>query len=208
MDTRPRSTARRLVATLMGLAVPLAVGLGLAQCQRDSAPASEATGQPAAPAAKVGGPTTSIQVMIPRPSAAPPAGVNPTPVASTSPPTAPDLPSPGLPSRLDRPPNRRGADNGGWDPPAAGAGSPSFDCRQASRWSERAICGSADLAAADRRLSRLYFDVRERAQDPDGLLRSQRDFLRRRDLCANAPYPELCLRRTYHQRWMELQDWQ
>lgn len=59
-----------------------------------------------------------------------------------------------------------------------------FDCRKASTQVEKAICGDADLAARDRRMSEIYIALLK-AQPGDTALRGdQRAFVAERSACA------------------------
>jgi uncharacterized protein YecT (DUF1311 family) len=58
------------------------------------------------------------------------------------------------------------------------AASPSFDCAKASTDIERLICGSADLAQMDQRLSEVYKDALRCATDSNGVIASQREWVR------------------------------
>jgi uncharacterized protein len=79
---------------------------------------------------------------------------------------------------------------------------PSFNCRHAKTRTEQMICGSPRLAAQDRAMASLYYDLMASA-DPDtrGHLRRSRDaFLGRRERCGS----ESCVNSTYASRMAEL----
>ena len=89
-----------------------------------------------------------------------------------------------------------------WAGTASAAG-PSFNCANARAASEKAICGSENLAWQDRQLTRLYGDVR-RALPPgqvNGLKADQRAWLKRRNRCGNR-YE--CLHEAYTSRIMTI----
>jgi uncharacterized protein YecT (DUF1311 family) len=81
---------------------------------------------------------------------------------------------------------------------------PSFNCRSARTRSERAVCGSSSLAAADRQMSSLFYsalanaDPRTRAE-----LRRTRDrFLAYRERCGS----DACIAEAYQGRMAEIRD--
>jgi hypothetical protein len=79
---------------------------------------------------------------------------------------------------------------------------PSFNCRYGKTRTERMICASPRLAAQDRAMASLYYDLMARA-DPAtrGHLRRSRDaFLGRRERCSS----ESCVNSTYASRMAEL----
>ncbi len=79
---------------------------------------------------------------------------------------------------------------------------PSFNCRHARTRSEKMICSSPRLAAQDRQMASLYYDLMAGA-DPAtrGHLRRSRDaFLGRREQCRS----ENCVGSTYASRMAEL----
>lgn len=82
-------------------------------------------------------------------------------------------------------------------------GTPSYDCKKSSTPTERAICGSTQLASYDRVLGSLYAYY---MNVPDEALVSwirdtQRSWIRSRNLCGDNFQ---CLSRIYHQRILEL----
>lgn len=91
--------------------------------------------------------------------------------------------------------------------PAFAQTTPSFNCKRARTFVEKAICQNPSLAAKDRRMSRLYFDLRARLrdegypQDARELQDSQRTWLARRDRCQTMG----CLTRAYDDRIFHLQ---
>jgi uncharacterized protein YecT (DUF1311 family) len=87
-------------------------------------------------------------------------------------------------------------------PPTRVTVRPSFNCRYAKTGTEKLICGSPRLAAQDRQMASLYYDVMAGA-DPAtrGHLRRSRDaFLGRREQCRT----ESCVGSAYASRMAEL----
>jgi uncharacterized protein len=79
---------------------------------------------------------------------------------------------------------------------------PSFNCRYGKTRTEKMICSSPRLAAQDRAMASLYYDLMARA-DPAtrGHLRRSRDaFLGKREQCGS----ESCVNSTYASRMAEL----
>lgn len=86
--------------------------------------------------------------------------------------------------------------------PVVKAASPSFNCRRARTASEKMVCGNGSLAAADRRMSAVFYDELARA-DPDtkSVLRRTRDkFLGRREGCSSSS----CVAQVYEERIAEI----
>ena len=84
----------------------------------------------------------------------------------------------------------------------------SFDCRKASTPTEKTICGSAELAAADSRMAaawkrstKIYADPEGVSADPKAMLallrKEQMEWLRKRNACGGTVS---CLRHAYQQR--------
>ncbi len=89
--------------------------------------------------------------------------------------------------------------------PARQAGanaSPSFSCRHAKTASEKMVCQSDSLAAADRRMSAVYYSEMARADaEAKRTLRRTRDkFLARRERCST----QACAARVYEERVAEI----
>jgi len=87
-------------------------------------------------------------------------------------------------------------------PPTRVTVRPSFNCRYGKTRTEKMICASPPLAAQDRAMASLYYDLMARA-DPAtrGHLRRSRDaFLGRREQCRS----ESCVNSTYASRMAEL----
>ena len=85
------------------------------------------------------------------------------------------------------------------------ADEPSFDCRKATTWSERAVCADAALAGLDKEVAGLYREARARQPHRvDELKSEQRQWLRRREQCGSQPDPAQCLTAVYRQRQAEL----
>ena len=77
----------------------------------------------------------------------------------------------------------------------------SFDCAKATTKVEKAICADAQVSELDEHLGRFYFAARERlAENASCLASDQREWLRRRNACADAA----CLRKLYLDRLAEL----
>ena len=91
--------------------------------------------------------------------------------------------------------------------PVSAQTTPSYNCKRAATFVEKAICQTPSLATRDRRMSRLYFDLRARLraegypQDARELQDSQRVWLARRDRCQTID----CLTRAYDDRIFYLQ---
>lgn len=81
-------------------------------------------------------------------------------------------------------------------------GSPSFKCRHAKTPSEKMVCGSGSLAAADRRMSAVYYgEMAGASSQAKRTLRQTRDtFLARRERCSS----ESCVARVYAERVAEI----
>ncbi|THD37196.1 MAG: hypothetical protein E7773_03930 [Sphingomonas sp.] len=83
----------------------------------------------------------------------------------------------------------------------AAASGPSFDCARARTKIERAICADAELALLDREEARLYrLALAGPAQDRNGLIARQRQFLRDRDQCVEEETTDTvpqCVRDAY-----------
>ncbi|MGA9582802.1 MAG: hypothetical protein WBR13_12625 [Allosphingosinicella sp.] len=124
------------------------------------------------------------------------------PVAETAPRPAPKpapKPAPTPPQRTaERPPAAAPA------PTTRVTVRPSFNCRHAKTRTEKMICSSPRLAAQDRAMASLYYDLMAGA-DPatKGHLRRSRDsFLGRRERCRS----ESCVGSTYASRMAELRN--
>ena len=85
---------------------------------------------------------------------------------------------------------------------ARAATNPSFNCRYAKTGSERMVCGSGSLAAADRRMSAVYYSEMASADAAvkRALRRTRDKFLARRDRCST----EACVARIYAERVTEI----
>ncbi len=84
------------------------------------------------------------------------------------------------------------------------AASPSFNCKHAKTPSERMVCGSGSLAAADRRMSAVYYSEMATADaEAKRALRRTRDkFLATRERCST----DSCVARVYEQRVAEIRS--
>jgi uncharacterized protein YecT (DUF1311 family) len=157
-----------------------------------------------------GVPLPKIAAVAPEALPAPaPAPAEPTlmpPVAETPPRAAPAPPR-AQPQPEPRPQPQRTAERP--PTPAAAPASrvtvrPSFNCRHGKTRTEKMICSSPRLAAQDRAMASLYYDLMARA-DPAtrGHLRRSRDaFLGRRERCGS----ESCVTSTYASRMAELRN--
>ena len=77
---------------------------------------------------------------------------------------------------------------------------PSFDCSKATTRSERSICGSERLSAADAEMARVYESAISETGDKDALRTAQRAWRRERDRCND----DKCLMNAYQTRMAEL----
>jgi len=80
--------------------------------------------------------------------------------------------------------------------------SPGFNCRHAKTRSEKMVCGSGSLAAADRRMSAVYYSkmATTDAKAKRALRRTRDQFLARRERCST----DSCVARVYEQRVAEI----
>ena len=86
--------------------------------------------------------------------------------------------------------------------PVTGGARPSFNCRYAKTATEKKVCASPALAAKDRAMASLYYDLMARA-DPSvrsHLRRSRDAFLARRERCGS----EECVAAAYDARSAEI----
>jgi uncharacterized protein len=85
----------------------------------------------------------------------------------------------------------------------------SFDCTGAEGPLERAICSDGQLAAADRRLARVYQATLDRAGDrKDDVRRDERAWLKRRARgCRALADPADCIMESIGRRLLELRAW-
>ncbi|HLL31349.1 MAG TPA: hypothetical protein VK403_10170 [Allosphingosinicella sp.] len=148
-----------------------------------------------------GGPLPKIVAVAPEPApAAPPAAVSAEP--ALMPPVAEPAPRP---APRPAPPPVRTAERPAAPAPAPATRvtvRPSFNCRHGKTRTEKMICSSPRLAAQDRAMASLYYDLMANA-DPAtrGHLRRSRDaFLSRREQCRS----EGCVNSTYASRMAEL----
>lgn len=137
-------------------------------------------------------------------AAAPPDPVREAQVAE---PSQQSAPAPSAPvSKSDRRPAEAGVKAKASPPepvPGAKAGaSPSFNCRHARTRSEKMVCGSGSLAAADRQMSAAYYSEMARADAATKrALRQTRDrFLAKRERCSS----ESCVASAYQERVAEI----
>ncbi|HEX6661571.1 MAG TPA: hypothetical protein VF067_06865 [Sphingomicrobium sp.] len=87
-------------------------------------------------------------------------------------------------------------------PVAKTAASPSFNCRRARTASEKMVCGNGALAAADRRMSAVFYGEMASADaETKSVLRRTRDsFLGRRERCST----QSCVAQVYEERIAEI----
>lgn len=79
---------------------------------------------------------------------------------------------------------------------SAGAG-PGFDCARATTKSEQLICSNRDLAAADLKLSQLFKQMFDQAEDKEALKKEQLAWMKnRRNVCSDVP----CMLVAYRER--------
>ncbi len=82
---------------------------------------------------------------------------------------------------------------------------PSFNCGMAVSAAEKMICESANLAEADRNMSSMYDQLKERTQDAaqwKEFRQGQKDFIAKRDRC----FTESCVLEAYKTRTSEVGD--
>ena len=93
--------------------------------------------------------------------------------------------------------------------PVVAQSSPSFNCKRARTFVEKAICTNPSLAKKDRQMSRLYFDRLANtrsygeADDVYDLQQEQRSWLARRDRCQTNG----CLHEAYDFRISQLEHY-
>jgi hypothetical protein len=148
-----------------------------------------------------GGPLPRIVAVAPE-AAPPPAAAPAEP--ELMPPVAEPAPRPtARPARRPAPPPVRSAEKAPAPAPATRVTvRPSFNCRYGKTHTEKMICASPRLAAQDRAMASLYYDLMANS-DPAtrGHLRRSRDaFLGRREQCRS----ESCVNSTYASRMAEL----
>lgn len=87
-------------------------------------------------------------------------------------------------------------------PRAKATATPSFKCRHARTSSEKMVCNNGSLAAADRRMSAVFYSemARAPAETKRALRRSRDKFLAKRERCSS----EACVARVYEQRVAEI----
>lgn len=123
-------------------------------------------------------------VAVPRPGAPPALPAEPVPAGPAPAPKAPPVAAP--------------------VGPTAGDSRPSFNCRYAKTYTEKKVCASPDLAAKDRAMASLYYDLMASA-DPATrahLRRSRDAFLVRRERCGS----EICIAAAYDARRAEIRQ--
>lgn len=92
--------------------------------------------------------------------------------------------------------------------PVMAQSKPSYNCKRARTFVEKAICQNSSLAAKDRRMSRAYFrhlnylNENGAYEDAADLKNAQRRWLGRRDRCQTVG----CLHQAYDQRIRELDN--
>lgn len=138
-------------------------------------------------------------------AAAPPTAPEPpmvAPAAQPAPPVARTAPPPRV--ILPAPPDDEARVAQDFAAPARPASRPSFNCRRARSRVERMVCGSDELARADRAMSSTFYAAMARADGGTRTdLRASRDrFLRYRDRCGS----EACVAQAYADRTAEIRD--
>lgn len=91
---------------------------------------------------------------------------------------------------------------------AAGAASPSFDCRRVKDGSiEKLICGDEELAKLDRKLAEVYGAATKKAvnEHPPVLQAEQRGWIKGRNECWKSDDKRGCVKDEYQRRIAELQ---
>lgn len=88
------------------------------------------------------------------------------------------------------------------DPVPRATATPSFKCRHAKTSSEKMVCNNGSLAAADRRMSAVFYSemARAPAETKRALRRSRDKFLAKRERCSS----EACVARVYEERVAEI----
>ncbi|RZJ01547.1 MAG: DUF1311 domain-containing protein [Brevundimonas sp.] len=125
-----------------------------------------AAGCDRAPASRDAPPAPEVVVVQP--------AVPATPAETTAPVTA----QPAQPAQQSKPTAPR--------PPIVAGANPSFDCSRAGNNVERMICANGDLALADQELARVYARAQEYPWLRERLRDGGRDFIGRRNACADA----------------------
>jgi uncharacterized protein len=89
-------------------------------------------------------------------------------------------------------------------PSTQGGDGPSFDCRRSSSPDEFAVCGNSALSQLDNKLSQLYTNILQSANQTNkqNLRIAQRNWLGQRKQCGSNV---ACLRSQYEARIQELQ---
>lgn len=92
------------------------------------------------------------------------------------------------------------------EPVITNVAQPSFDCRKASSWSEREVCGNAILAEMDAIMASFFRSKKAQidSAQADVLTRDQKQWLRDRDNCHFSPAASQCLIDIYKKRISEL----
>jgi len=91
---------------------------------------------------------------------------------------------------------------------AAGAVSPSYDCRRVENGSiEKLICGDEELAKLDRKLAEVYGAATKKAvnEHPPVLQAEQRGWIKGRNECWKSNNKRSCVKDEYQRRIAELQ---
>lgn len=85
---------------------------------------------------------------------------------------------------------------------------PSFDCRKARVWAEKAICADPALADLDRRMAQVYREIGSGLAEGEraALSEGQREWVVQRNDCEQAANPLDCLRLGYEGRLGALAD--
>ena len=83
---------------------------------------------------------------------------------------------------------------------------PSFDCKKARSWSEKAVCNDSNVAKLDVQMAKLYRTTRAKVSGSQRktLKNAQLAWLRKRERCNGAADASRCLVRVYKTRIVEL----
>ena len=160
--------------------------------------------------ATLGLPGGRIPAIAPAPAAAPSTEI---PATTVSPARVRPAPTPPTNEQTERTepkiaravePKRPAAPSHGTTRLAKGAAAPSFNCGQAHTASERMVCGNGTLAAADRRMSALFYGemAGADARTKSALRRTRDQFLRARERCSS----DSCVARVYEERIAEIRS--
>lgn len=85
---------------------------------------------------------------------------------------------------------------------------PSFMCKDATLWADKAVCSSVEVSRLDLDLAAAYSQLRSTLSgtNRERLVSQQREFLNRRNECRHAADAAACLRTAYSDRLRALED--